>query len=83
MLAQTINTDLMDLSPEEQEVLSGGVTGRIRVPRARFRYGGRTYPASILVTVRGLPRPGRTGGPGPSPRVLDGDIEPPEDDDEE
>ncbi|MCG6135823.1 MAG: hypothetical protein MET45_14405 [Nostoc sp. LLA-1] len=57
MSAQTISTDLMDLSPEEQEVLSGGqtTTGRILVPRARFRYGGKTYPARILVTVRGLP----------------------------
>lgn len=58
MSAQTINTDLMDLSPEEQEVLSGGqqtVTGRIRVDDAVFRYGGKEYPARIRVTVRGLP----------------------------
>jgi hypothetical protein len=58
MLAPTINTELMDLSPEEQEVLSGGqqtVTGRIRVDDAVFRYGGKEYPARIRVTVRGLP----------------------------
>ncbi len=65
MSVQTINSGLIDLSPEEQEILSGGrtVTGRIRVPRARFRYGGRSYPASINVTVRGLPRPGSQAAP--------------------
>lgn len=82
MLAQTINTDLMDLSPEEQEVLSGGqTTGTIRVPRARFRYGGKTYPARILVTVTGLPRPRSTGGS--TSRQQGEEVESPEDDSEE
>jgi hypothetical protein len=66
MSVQTINSDLMDLSIAEQEILSGGQRrrerGTIEVDDAVFRYGGEEYPARIRVTVRGLPRPRRRSG---------------------
>ncbi|MBE9199138.1 MULTISPECIES: hypothetical protein [unclassified Nodularia (in: cyanobacteria)] len=59
MPVHSINTDLMDLSVEEQEILSGGKgkKGKIRVDDAVFRYGGEEYPARIRITVSDLPSP--------------------------
>ncbi|MBS9392299.1 MAG: hypothetical protein ACOVOV_10840 [Dolichospermum sp.] len=56
MSVNTIQSDLLfDLSTEEQQLISGGKEGTITVNNARFRYGGRTYPATIKVRVTGLP----------------------------
>ncbi len=65
MSIQTIKTDLIDLSLEEQELLSGGRKqdkgenggGTIRVDDAVFKYGGEEYPAQIFVRVQDLPTP--------------------------
>ncbi|TVP65795.1 MAG: hypothetical protein EA343_02480 [Nodularia sp. (in: Bacteria)] len=62
MTVQNINTDLIDLSIEEQEILSGGRrraknenTGTIKVDDAVFEFGGEEYPAQIFVKVEDLP----------------------------
>lgn len=69
MSIQTIKTDLIDLSLEEQELLSGGRKqgngengggnggGTIRINDAVFNYGGKEYPAEIFVRVQDLPTP--------------------------
>ncbi|MDB9439154.1 hypothetical protein BMF77_01908 [Dolichospermum sp. UHCC 0315A] len=55
MSVNTIQSDLLfDLSTEEQQLISGGKEGTIRA-NGRFRYGGRSYPATINVRVTGLP----------------------------
>ncbi|MDB9375644.1 hypothetical protein [Nodularia sphaerocarpa] len=61
MSVQTIKTGLMDLSIEEQEILSGGKAkgntneGIIQVDDAVLEYGGEEYPATITITVSDLP----------------------------
>ncbi len=55
MSVNTIQSDLLfDLSTEEQQLISGGREGTITA-NGRFRYGRRTYPATINVRVTGLP----------------------------
>ncbi len=55
MSIQTIQSDLLvDLSTEEQQLLSGGETGRIRA-RGILRYGDRRYPVRLFGVVTGLP----------------------------
>ncbi|MEH2187685.1 MAG: hypothetical protein V7K64_16150 [Nostoc sp.] len=71
MSIQTIKSDLLvDLSTEEQQLLSGGIIGRIRT-RGVFRYGNRRYPVRLFGIVRGLPESngeesGGSGGSGGS-----------------
>ena len=65
MTVETIKTGLMDLSIEEQELLSGGLrrsareeredVGIIKVDDAVFEFGGEEYPARIFVRVEDLP----------------------------
>ncbi|MEH2108645.1 hypothetical protein [Nostoc sp.] len=69
MSIQTIKSDLfVDLSTEEQQLLSGGVIGRIRTVGV-LRYGNRRYPVRLFGIVRGLPESngeenGGSGGSG-------------------
>ncbi len=51
----SLSSDLLvELSPQEQQLISGGARGII-TGRGKFRYGNRTYPATILVRLRNLP----------------------------
>ncbi|GAX38366.1 hypothetical protein [Nodularia sp. NIES-3585] len=69
MTVQTIKTGLIDLSIEEQEILSGGRRGEgegegekgtIQVDDAVLKYRGEEYPARIFVSVQDLPSPNGT-----------------------
>ncbi|HYW18712.1 MAG TPA: hypothetical protein VE956_05240 [Nodularia sp. (in: cyanobacteria)] len=72
MSVQTIQTNLMDLSVEEQEILSGGKAkankGTIEVEDAVFKFGGEEYPATISITVSDLPS---NHTPEPTPEPVD------------
>jgi hypothetical protein len=55
MSINTIQSDLLfDLSTEEQQLISRGKVGTIKT-NGRFRYRGRSYPATIDARVTGLP----------------------------
>lgn len=55
MSIQSIQSDLLvDLSTDEQQLLSGGKAGFIRA-RGTFRYAGKKYPLALVGIVRDLP----------------------------
>ncbi|MFW9257481.1 hypothetical protein [Nostoc sp. CALU 546] len=55
MSIRTMKSDLLvDLSTEEQQLLSGGENGFIRT-RGVLRYGEKRYPVQLFGIVRGLP----------------------------
>ncbi|MFM6179909.1 MAG: hypothetical protein ACKPA8_00050 [Dolichospermum sp.] len=55
MSVNTIESELLvELSKQEQQLLSGGAKGVLE-GTGEFVYGGRTFPASYKVKVRNLP----------------------------
>ncbi|MFN7515403.1 MAG: hypothetical protein ACLBM4_08295 [Dolichospermum sp.] len=55
MSVNTIESELLvELSKQEQQLLSGGKKGVLE-GTGDFVYGGRTFPATITVKVRNLP----------------------------
>ncbi|MDB9455705.1 hypothetical protein PN478_10755 [Dolichospermum circinale CS-534/05] len=55
MSVNTIESELLvELSKQEQQLLSGGKKGVLE-GTGDFVYGGRTFPATFTVTVRNLP----------------------------
>ncbi len=72
MSIQSIKSDLLvDLSTEEQQLLSGGVDGFIRT-RGVLRYGDRRYPVRLFGIVRGLPESEDRGLRGNGVDAVDG-----------
>jgi hypothetical protein len=56
MSVNTIESELLvDLSKQEQQLLSGGATGVLEA-KGDFVYDGRKFPATITVTVKKLPK---------------------------
>ena len=56
MSVNTIESELLvELSKQEQQLLSGGAEGVLSA-KGNFVYGGRNFPATIRVTVRRLPK---------------------------
>ncbi|MEH2272718.1 MAG: hypothetical protein V7K68_30565 [Nostoc sp.] len=54
MSIQAITSDLIvDLSTEEQQLLSGGVSGSIKT-KGTLKFGGKSFPISLSGTVKGL-----------------------------
>ena len=55
MSDNTIESELLvELSKQEQQLLSGGKKGVLE-GTGNFVYGGQTFPATFKVTVRNLP----------------------------
>ena len=47
---------LVELSKQEQQLLSGGATEKgVLEGTGNFVYGGQTFPATYKVTIRNLP----------------------------